>query len=296
MRATAWSIALVSLVLVAGCGGGKGKGGSQLVSTVGQTRAYYQVLDLPTGKVTAVGSISDIATNPVYKTTKIAFRQVVTGTPSLGGSGTLSGESDETAQSVSVRHFYLAIYELTQDQWNALGGASPWAALPSYYQGVLSAGDVRVGVGYPAVGIDNVDATNTLAAYNAGKSFSLRLPSEAEWEYACRAGSSGAFSWGNSLAAATVQANARVWETANDVRGAALIGSYAPNAWGFYDMHGNVWELCQGGYARGGSWNDSISAARCANRAAALPALPSSNDFPTDLPHVLAGVRLVYVP
>jgi formylglycine-generating enzyme required for sulfatase activity len=304
MRGTLSTIALVSLVLLAGCGGGKGKGGSQLVATVGQTRAFYQVLDLASGSVTAVGSISDIATNPAYKTTKMAFRLVATGNATLGGSGGvggLTGDSDEIAHAASVHHFYLSMYETTQAQWTALGGSPLWSGMGSKVNvagaEVNSAADIAIGASYPAIGIYDQDTATTLAAYNGSKSFVLRLPTEDEWEYACRAGSSGSFSWGNSLAPATVTANALVWETANDARGAAIVGSYAPNAWGFYDMHGNVWELCSGGHARGGSWNDSISAARCSNRAVTeISGTALSEGFPSNTSHLLMGVRLVYVP
>ena len=77
------------------------------------------------------------------------------------------------------------------------------------------------------------------------------LPTEAEWEYACRAGSEMAFSWGDGIAPS--QANYKATESyANGPTGeyrkrTVPVKSYAPNAWGLYQMHGNVWEWCEDG-------------------------------------------------
>src|SRR5205085_2199673 len=77
------------------------------------------------------------------------------------------------------------------------------------------------------------------------------LPTEAEWEYACRAGSKTAFSFGDSLS--SKQANFRGTEPYKakegpDLKRTARVGSYEPNGFGLYDMHGNVWEWCKDYY------------------------------------------------
>ena len=147
------------------------------------------------------------------------------------------------------------------------------------------------------------DCMKFIKKLNAQKKGVYRLPTEAEWEYACRAGTSTAYSWGkwidcaramysnNSMKSGECLKYVKSREMAID--GAAPVKSYPPNAWGFYDMHGNVWEWCiqwHGDYParavtdpsgpesgsrkirRGGSWFGHGYLCRSANRNVGHPA------------------------
>jgi formylglycine-generating enzyme required for sulfatase activity len=132
-----------------------------------------------------------------------------------------------------------------------------------------------------------------------------RLPTEAEWEYACRAGTTGPFSTGNNITTAQVNYDGNYPYNGNAAgtyrQKTTAAGSFAANGWGLYDMHGNVWEWCwdwygsYGGEAqtdpvgpwgpvssgsnhvlRGGSWSDGAGDTRSANRRGYTPSLRSS--------------------
>jgi formylglycine-generating enzyme required for sulfatase activity len=183
------------------------------------------------------------------------------------------------------KSFYMGQYEVTQAQWQAAMGNNP-----SYLKG----DDL------PIERVNWNDAQEFIKKLNAlNDEFIYRLPSEAEWEYACRAGTTTAFAFGDSLSSS--QANF----DGNDpygnapkgkyLRKATFVGSYQPNAWGLYDMHGNVWEWCEDIYnnsydglptdgspnlskgdssrrvLRGGSWISSALTLRSATRAGNSP-------------------------
>ena len=98
---------------------------------------------------------------------------------------------------------------------------------------------------------DFIDALNVLT----GKQF--RLPSEAEWEYAARAGSTTRFYWGDDASLAQIGAYAHYQGsvTGLDNANAGPVGQLLPNAWGLYDMSGNAWELCEDWYPLGGNYD-----------------------------------------
>ncbi len=119
--------------------------------------------------------------------------------------------------------FWMGKYEVTQRQWQAVMGNNPSGS--------------RVGDDFPVENVSWKDVQEFITKLNAqDEEFEYRLPSEAEWEYAARAGTKTPFAFGDSLK--PTQAN---FGAAGTVR----VGSYAANAWGLYDMHGNVWEWVQ---------------------------------------------------
>jgi uncharacterized protein (TIGR02996 family) len=136
-------------------------------------------------------------------------------------------------EEVTVRRaFWLSQYAVTQEEYERVMHASP-----SHHPGPTR----------PVEGIDLGEMVEFLdrVATMTGEAGRLRLPTEDEWEHACRAGSTTAFHVGADLS--TAQANCRPEVTAlNLPRTTRPVGSYPPNAFGLYDMHGNVYELCYG--------------------------------------------------
>jgi uncharacterized protein (TIGR02996 family) len=179
--------------------------------------------------------------------------------------GSPAGEADRREDEgpqheVAIsRAFYLGVYPVTQGQWQSVMGTDPswFCASGGGKRTVRRRRDTR---NLPVEQVsweDAVDFCGKLSELPEEKRAKrvYRLPSEAEWEYACRGGaaSSTPFHFGTSLS--STQAN---FDGNHPYGGAAKgpslkrttpVGSYNPNAWGLYDMHGNVWEWCQDWYA-----------------------------------------------
>ena len=148
--------------------------------------------------------------------------------------------NDETQHRVTLtKGFYLGTYEVTQGQWKAVMGTTPWRA-EDY---------VRSNPNHPAVYVSWNDAQEFINKLNAAAGNSIyRLPTEAEWEYAARAGRTTRWSFGDDEG----QLGNYAWyrENAWDAGkySGQPVGSKLPNPWGLYDMHGNVYEWCQDFY------------------------------------------------
>jgi uncharacterized protein (TIGR02996 family) len=200
-------------------------------------------------------------------------------------------DGDEEAREVEIaRPFYLGVFLVTQRQYAQVMGDNP-----SHFQRSNPAARVAgVDTGdFPVERVSWNDAvafcqrlSETLGEIRAGRSY--RLPTDAEWEYACRAGTTAAYFFGETLSLA--QANFeedRPPQSAPGPAGLASlgrpspVGSYPPNAWGLYDMHGNVYEWCSDRHAdlvshddfpneehplRGGSWYGQATYCRSAWR------------------------------
>jgi formylglycine-generating enzyme required for sulfatase activity len=201
----------------------------------------------------------------------IKLNKIPAGTFMMGDA---NGQRDETPHEVTLTQpFYLGVTEVTNAQWKAVMGNVP----SNWKDDELPVEQVSWG--------DVVSFCKKLSSLPAERAAGrvYRLPTEAEWEYACRAGTSTSYSFGNDESLLGDFA----WLYENAGSRAHAVGQKQPNAWGLYDMHGNVWEWCSdwfGDYPggavsdpqgvasgsprvnRGGSWNFSARSCRSAIR------------------------------
>jgi formylglycine-generating enzyme required for sulfatase activity len=236
---------------------------------------------------------------------KLAY--IPAGTFQMGSpAGEAERAEEEALHEVTIsKAFYMGVYEVTQQQFKQYIGAGEKLHGPIFHE--------KRG-GSPEHPMENVTWDQAVlfckrlsdlpAEKMAGRHY--RLPTEAEWEYACRAGTKTVFHYGNSLSAKQANFNGTFpYGTAEKgpyVKLTAKVGSYAPNAWGLYDMHGNVAEWCSDYYdkdyyakstkedpqgpdkgvvstdyndfyriVRGGCWLDEARACRSAYRFRAMP-------------------------
>jgi uncharacterized protein (TIGR02996 family) len=192
-------------------------------------------------------------------------------------------DESETQHRVTLsRGFYLGVSPVTQGQWQAVMGGNP-----SRVQGE----DRPV----ENVSWDDCQAFCRRLSGPGGQRY--RLPSEAEWEYACRAGTTTPFHFGTTLSPELANYNSDItyYPVRRGVnrRQTTPVGSFAANAWGLFDLHGNVWEWCADWYGpyvnddvkdpqnqgpgeirvlRGGSWLNAVPRCRSACRAGQAPA------------------------
>ncbi len=170
-----------------------------------------------------------------------------------------SAELENGHQSNEVQHqvtltkaFYIGVFEVTQKQWELVMGTNP-----SSYKGDMRPVDY---VSYNAIrGSGNWPTDNSVGngsflgrlRYATGIDFDI--PTEAQWEYACRAGTATGYNsgknWSGLEPCPNMNVVGRYNNNQNDGKGGYTsahtnVGSYLPNAWGLYDMHGNVWEWC----------------------------------------------------
>lgn len=268
----ATSLGVLVAVTLSSCGSG-----GNLTQDLGSVLGDFQILDLNTGAVESRAAVIDLSTNPDYRSTKMVFRAVDAGAVTLGTAPSAFGaQADETPTSANVPRFYIGVFEVTRAQWQALDGSTPWSAFSAGLVG--SDADDK-----PASGMTRDTIAATLLTWNAANPKDLALPSESQWEVACRGGLASSFAWGEDRSDAVVGTFAVVSETAGGVAGPRTVGGRTANAFGLFDMHGNVWEFTASDSIRGGSWRDSLPMARSANR--------KPLDQATG--HPLVGLRLV---
>ena len=268
---------------------------------------YYRTLtDVPGG-----------ANSDSYKTTSILMRLIPKGTFTMGSpSGELGRDSNETQHQVTLtQDFYIGVFEITQRQWELVMGNKPsYFNNATYYQmrpvEQVSYYDIRENPNNSAISPNwpassQVHADSFMGKLRAKTGLAgFDLPTESQWEYACRAGTTTALNSGYNLTSAGQDPRmaevGRYWynggsgysQSCAPSEGTAVVGSYQPNVWGLYDMHGNVFEWCLDWYGsypgivsdpkgvlsssyrvfRGGGWSYDATSCRSAYRFCSNPA------------------------
>ena len=205
---------------------------------------------------------------------KMKFVEIPAGKFVMGSASDEKGRCDDEGPPRIVtisKPYYMAVCEVTQEQFRAIGGKE--AVKPTE-------------LNKPLGQLSHTTAKDFCKKLSAKTGKTLRLPTEAEWEYAARAGKPGRYEFGDD----EKQLGDFGWFFSNSERGAHEVAQKKPNAWGLYDMYGNVWEWCSDWYApsydtkdvtdpkgpadgevpvlRGGSW--SYPAAYCRSAARLL--------------------------
>jgi len=253
----------------------------------------YMVVDLNDGKVAYLADAPSGGWSDEYKTDKLVLRRIEAGSFTMGSPTDEEGrDDDETRHRVTLTEpYYIGVFEVTQGQWERVMGSNP-----SRFKGParpverVSYNDIRggsLGAEWPSSsGVDAGSFLGRLRAKTGQDGFDL--PTEAQWENACRAGTTTDYA-GNL--------DEMGWYDDNSGDETHEAGTKRPNAWGLYDMHGNVWEWCldwlgsYGGDAsdpkgpasgvnrvnRGGSWLNLARDCRSASRDGSRPGLRNSS-------------------
>lgn len=218
------------------------------VTTADRVKYYTSASYLPGG----------LFANADYRTTKLVMRKVrAKNVEWTMGTTSESGRSaHERSHQVTLDHnYYIAVFQITQGQWRML---DPSTATPDYqgamramnYVSYLEIRESKIGKNdhstdymYP----NDPHGASFLGVLNGRTGLDFDLPWESEWEYACRAGhGEGLWGDGSQMSGDATDNNlpGRYGKNVGEDLKVAVVGSYAPNSWGIYDMHGNVREYC----------------------------------------------------
>jgi formylglycine-generating enzyme required for sulfatase activity len=236
-------------------------------------------------------SVSNEPVKPKDGPLGMKFVRLPKGTFYMGGGGGKAGKKTEIKED-----FEIAVHTVTQSQWVAVMGKNPSECTRdgTEKERVKDIADEDLKL-FPVEHVSWVDAEEFIKTLNekeAGRGYLYRLPTEAEWEYACRGGATSEeeCSYHFYLAKPTNDLSskeANINDSFTDgkaekrphLKRPTKVGSYAPNKLGLYDMHGNVWQWCQdlnekgefSRWSRGGGWNDGSEDCRASNHQGRSP-------------------------
>ena len=245
------------------------------------TNDLFYVIDLSGGPNATRWPVSCLATVPKggwtdeYKTTKLVLRRIEKGSI----SGINSGISGAFSSITIDKPYCIGVFEVTSAQYALMKGGSGDARPQAVSYDTLRG--TSAGALYPDS--TAVDATSVIGILRVKTGLTtLDLPTEAQWEYACRAGTTSDYNNGGSTEA-DLATLGRYVGNPSDGRGgfsggATTVGSYAPNRWGLYDMHGNASEWCLEWYwrlyyraLRGGGCGTGAGSCRSGERSGSYP-------------------------
>ena len=243
------------------------------------TNALYCVIDLSEGADATSYPVTYLSEPPkggfnvdAYKTTKLVLRRIEAGTFIMGDD-----QTDESHRVTLTKPFFCGLFEVTQKQYTLVTGSDPCSSTrygksdsrPVHYVSYNKIRGSSNGAKWPSSSA--VDSWSFMGKLRARTGLDFDLPTEAQWEYACRAGTTTTYYWGNSM-----DGN-YAWYTSNSNGYTHEDGAKMANTWGLFDMSGNVYEQCLDWYddtliygidpkgsssvshrvIRGGCWNDT---------------------------------------